>query len=466
MAQKLTGNAVPDPAVERLLEDARERLPRALDHRDKVVEVVLAILFLAVAIPLASRASLDSTAIGPAVVLVVAYAIASRVEFALGAGYGVPTQVVFVPMLFVADPAIAPALVAGAFVLGTLTLHLRGRVRADRVLLAAGNAWYAIGPAVVLTLAGTGSARWADWPIYVAALAAQFVVDGVVSTIRGRIGLGIAPRLAIAELRWVFACDALLAPIGLMAAFAAATAPYTFALAMPLLALLALFARERSARLDQALELSHAYRGTAMLLGDVVEADDKYTGDHSRDVVSLSLSLGDALGLPAQERLELEFAALLHDVGKLAIPKEIINKPGPLTDEERALVNTHTIEGYRMLKRVGGRLERVGIIVRASHERWDGGGYPDGLAGEEIPLPSRIVACADAFNAMTTDRPYRAGRTVDEAMEELLHCSGTQFDPRVVEAMIVALGDVRTSKSCVPAGEWQARTAPVMAFQQ
>jgi HD-GYP domain-containing protein (c-di-GMP phosphodiesterase class II) len=466
MAADFTGNAAPDPAVEQLLEDTRERLPRALDHRDKIVEIGLAVLFLAAAMPLAAQASLDASTLGPALVLVVAYALASRVEFALGAGYGVPTQVVFVPMLFVADPAIAPLLVALGFVVGTLALHMRGRVRADRILLAPGNAWYALGPAVVLTVAGTGSARWEDWPIYVAALIAQFVVDGVVSTVRGRVGLGIAPRLALLELRWVFACDALLAPIGLMAAFAAASAPYAFALATPLLALLALFARERSARLDQALELSHAYRGTAMLLGDVVEADDKYTGDHSRDVVSLSLTLGDLLGLPAQERLELEFAALLHDVGKLAIPKEIINKPGALTDEERALINTHTIEGHRMLKRVGGRLERVGIIVRGSHERWDGGGYPDGLAGEDILLASRIVACADAYNAMTTDRPYRPARPVDEAMEELLKCSGTQFDPRVVEAMIVALGDVRGSRVCVPAGEWQARTAPVMAFQQ
>jgi HD-GYP domain-containing protein (c-di-GMP phosphodiesterase class II) len=464
MAPKFTGTPGPDPAVEQLLEDARERLPKALEHRDKVVEVALAVLFFAAAIPLAMRASVDAVALGPAAALVVAYAIASRVEFALGAGYGVPTQVVFVPMLFVVDPAIAPLLVAAGFVVGTLALQARRRVRADRVLLAPGNAWYALGPAVVLSLAGAGAPSWADWPVYVLALAAQFCVDGLVSTLRGKVGLGIAPRLALAELRWVFACDALLAPIGLMAAIATDSAPYAFTLGMPLLALLALFARERQARLDQALELSHAYRGTAMLLGDVVEADDKYTGDHSRDVVSLSLGLGDLLGVSAQERLELEFAALLHDVGKLAIPKEIINKPGPLTDEERALINTHTIEGHRMLKRVGGRLERVGIIVRGSHERWDGGGYPDGLAGEEIPLASRIVSCADAFNAMVTDRPYRVGRPVDEAIEELLRCSGTQFDPRVVEAMIVTLGDVRPTAPVV-AGEWQSRTSPVMAYR-
>jgi HD-GYP domain-containing protein (c-di-GMP phosphodiesterase class II) len=464
MAPKFTREAAPDPAVEQLLEETRNLTPRALEHRDRIVEVAVAALFLAVAIPLALTASFATGDIAAAVVLVLGYASASRVEFALGGGYGVPTQVVFVPMLFAVDPGVAPLLVAAGCVAGTILRQLRGRIRPDRVLLAAGNAWYALGPAAVLTIAGTGSPNWSDWPIYIAALASQFVVDGVISVVREAVGRGVPATMTIRELRWVVGCDGLLAPIGLLAALATTSAPYAFALAFPLIGLLGLFARERQARLDQALELSHAYRGTAMLLGDVVEADDQYTGDHSRDVVSLALTLGDLLHIPAHERLELEFAALLHDVGKLAIPKEIINKPGPLTDEERALVNTHTIEGHRMLKRVGGRLERVGQIVRASHERWDGGGYPDGLAGEEIPLAARIVSAADAFNAMTTDRPYRLGRPEHEAMEEMLACSGSQFDPRVVEAMIVALGDVRVSRPSVPAGQWQARSSPVAAY--
>jgi putative nucleotidyltransferase with HDIG domain len=150
---------------------------------------------------------------------------------------------------------------------------------------------------------------------------------------------------------------------------------------LPLVALFAIFAREREARIDQALELSQAYKGTALLLGDVIEADDQYTGDHTKDVVELTLQVADRLGVDEETRRGAEFGALLHDVGKIHIPGAIINKPGPLDDDEWAVMKTHTIEGQKMLERVGGALARVGVVVRASHERWDGGGYPDGLAG-------------------------------------------------------------------------------------
>ncbi|MBV8598547.1 MAG: HD domain-containing protein, partial [Actinobacteria bacterium] len=118
------------------------------------------------------------------------------------------------------------------------------------------------------------------------------------------------------------------------------------------------------------------------------------------------------------------------------IPSAIINKPGPLDDEEWALMKTHTIEGERMLERVGGLLGHVGHIVRSCHEHWDGRGYPDGLAGEEIPLVARVVSACDAFSAMTTDRSYRAAMTPEAAVAELRRCSGTQFDPAVVDALI------------------------------
>jgi len=142
------------------------------------------------------------------------------------------------------------------------------------------------------------------------------------------------------------------------------------------------------------------------------------------------------MGLDGTGRQRVEFGALLHDVGKIAIPKSIINKPGPLDDEEWALIRTHTVEGQRLLDRVGGLMRDVGRVVRASHERWDGGGYPDGLAGEEIPLEARIVACCDSFNAMTTTRSYRRAMSVDAALEECRACAGTQFDPAVVDALL------------------------------
>ena len=188
-----------------------------------------------------------------------------------------------------------------------------------------------------------------------------------------------------------------------------------------------------------ALELSQAYRGTAYLLGDVVEADDEYTGNHSRSVVELSVRVADKMGLDAHERRRVEFAALLHDVGKIRISNEIINKPGALTDEEWEVMRTHTIRGQELLDKVGGVLGEVGAIVRASHERWDGTGYPDRLSGPSIPLAARIVSCCDAFNAMTTERSYRLPMSQEVALRELVDNAGTQFDPHVVKTLIAVI---------------------------
>jgi HD-GYP domain-containing protein (c-di-GMP phosphodiesterase class II) len=141
------------------------------------------------------------------------------------------------------------------------------------------------------------------------------------------------------------------------------------------------------------------------------------------------------MGLDAARRRNVEFGALLHDVGKIAVPKEIINKPGPLDDAEWEIMRLHTIEGQLLLDKVGGFMREVGRVVRSSHERFDGGGYPDGLTGEEISLEARIVSCCDAFSAMTTDRSYRKARSAGAALEELRRCAGSQFDPVVVDAV-------------------------------
>jgi putative nucleotidyltransferase with HDIG domain len=153
-------------------------------------------------------------------------------------------------------------------------------------------------------------------------------------------------------------------------------------------------------------------------------------------VVGLALDLAQELGLSAERQRNLEFAALLHDVGKIAIPKEIINKPGKLDPQEWTIVKTHTIEGQKMLDRVGGFMREVGSIVRSHHERWDGGGYPDGLAGEQIPIEARIISCCDTWNAMRTDRPYRKALDYQTAEAELRSAAGTQLDPRLVESLL------------------------------
>src|SRR6266516_31707 len=223
---------------------------------------------------------------------------------------------------------------------------------------------------------------------------------------------------------------------GFAASLAGSVWTPAYLLPVPLLLLTRLFAHERSDRVSHALELSAAYRGTALLLGDVVEADDAYTGAHSRNVVDLAVAVADRLGLDARSRHLAELTALLHDVGKIKIPKPIINKDGPLTAEERAIIEMHTIDGEQLLSQVGGLLTEVGQIVRFCHERYDGRGYPDGLAGEEIPIVARIVCCCDAFNAMTTTRSYRAAMSLAEARAEFVLNRGTQFDPDVVDAIL------------------------------
>jgi HD-GYP domain-containing protein (c-di-GMP phosphodiesterase class II) len=166
----------------------------------------------------------------------------------------------------------------------------------------------------------------------------------------------------------------------------------------------------------------------------------------------LALTVAQDLGMDSIEQRNVEFGALLHDVGKIAIPNEIINKPGPLDDEEWLVIKTHTVEGQRMLDQVGGVMQEIGQIVRSSHERWDGGGYPDGLAGEAIPRAARVVACCDAFNAMTTDRSYRRAMSNDEAIVELKVNAGTQFDPEVVQALIRVVDRDSPASSSTAAG--------------
>jgi putative nucleotidyltransferase with HDIG domain len=308
------------------------------------------------------------------------------------------------------------------------------------VLLSVGDAWSAVGPALVLVLAGaTNGPHWDDWPLYVAALAAQFIFDIAGSVARSWASDGTPPREVIAEYSLIVRVDSLLAPIGLLVAFGIATQPVAILLLVPFAGLFNLFAREREARVDQTLELSSAYRGTALLLGDVIGEDDEYTGEHTQGVVELSLRVGDELGVDEETRRAVEFGALLHDIGKIAIPNSIINKPGKLDDAEWAVMKTHTVEGQRMLERVGGLLGRIGVVVRASHERWDGGGYPDGLAGKAIPLAARIVAACDAWNAMQTDRSYRKALPFEVAIDELHRNAGTQFDPCVVAALVAVV---------------------------
>jgi HD-GYP domain-containing protein (c-di-GMP phosphodiesterase class II) len=431
-----------DANAERLLSEKLDSRPRALPARELTVEAMFAAFGLIASVALAVLAEPERTASLPLILaFAIVYAAVSRVEFRLGDGMILPTQLLILPMLLLLPTPLVPLLIAAAHVASALVNVAIGRISPQRILLAHNDGAFALAPAAVLVALAAQTPQWSLWPAYLAALIAQFSADAVRETLRSWLASAVGPRVVLAEMAQTYRVDALLAPIGLLTAIAAADAPATALLVVALVPLLAVFSREREARIVQTIELGGAYRGTALLLRDLLEEDDEYTGHHTEDVVELSVSVAGKLGVGEEVRRETELGALLHDIGKIGIPDAIINKPGKLDADEWALMKTHTIEGQRMLDRVGGLLGSVGLVVRASHEHFDGGGYPDGQAGEQIPLASRIVAVCDAFSAMTTTRSYRKAMPISDAVAELRRCSGTQFDPEVVSALLAVVGD-------------------------
>jgi HD-GYP domain-containing protein (c-di-GMP phosphodiesterase class II) len=441
-----------DPLSEQLVVAARERVGSTLTRSERVTYWTSAVAFVLLAALLAAAGGGSLPDAWVVALLVCSYALASRLQFEVGSTLAIATELILVEMLFTLPPAQLPIWVAVGGLLGQLPEYARRTVPLERTVIVVGSSWYAFGPALVLTVFPVQPSMDRRTLVVLAvALAAQFVVDLVSSAVREWTALRVPPRQLVSQLALVFSIDLALAPLGLLAAIAAADDDLALLLPLPLLFMVGLSTRERQRRMDAAIELSSAYRGTAFLLGDVVEADDEYTGAHSRDVLDLVLAVCGELKVDPRARVDAEFVALLHDVGKINVPAEIINKPGPLSHEERAIMNMHTIEGQRLLARVGGRLKELGSIVRSCHEHWDGGGYPDGLAGEAIPLVARIVGCCDAFSAMTTDRSYRRARSVDDALEELERCSGTQFDPTVVRALTAVVHSGRADVERRPA---------------
>jgi HD-GYP domain-containing protein (c-di-GMP phosphodiesterase class II) len=384
-----------------------------------------------------------------AVILVAMFIAIDRVHFEIGSVTAVATPLVLVPMLFLLPLPLVPVLAPVAYLIATLPDYAMRKKHLDRWIYSLPDAWFTIGPVVVLGLLADGRPSIADTGVYVLAFVASVCTDALPNGVRERLARGVTLREHLNATLWISRVDAVLWPIGVLAAISCVDHPVAIVGVGPLVWLLGTFARERKERYSAALELNRAYRGTVMLLSDVVEADDNYTADHCRGVVTLGSAVADELEIDTEARQELEFVALLHDVGKIVIPKEILNKPGALSDDEFELMKTHTIEGQVLLDRVGGLLGRVGAIVRSCHERWDGQGYPDGLAGYEIPLAARIVFVCDAYNAMTTDRPYRAAMSQETAIEELWANAGSQFDPRVVAALasVIRRGGVPSEPS-------------------
>jgi diguanylate cyclase (GGDEF)-like protein len=192
----------------------------------------------------------------------------------------------------------------------------------------------------------------------------------------------------------------------------------------------------RTAELYDQLERTHL--GTAEALAAALEAKDHYTADHARSIADLAVAVGDRLGLDEDSLRDLRYGAIFHDIGKIAIPDAILNKPAGLTEDEFAIVRRHPEVGEQILAPVP-LFAGVRRIVRHDHERWDGRGYPDGLRGSDIPIGARIVLVVDAYHAMRSDRPYRRAMPVAEAREQLRQHAGSQFDPRVVDALLSVL---------------------------
>src|ERR671915_2268808 len=315
--------------AERMVGEARVRRARQLPKREAIVRGVsgtaffLVAVFLAAALP--SERGTDTLVV---FALIAAYALVSRVRFEFGDTYVVPEQLIFVPMLALAPLPLVPAMVAAGAVLAVVPDFIRGTWHWDRTITTLGDCWFSIGPVLVLAALAPETATLAVAEVYALAYVAQVAGDLVWTVLRDR----LVDRLPLREVLSYFAgcarVDAILSPLAFLVAVGASSAPIALVALGPLVWLLEIFSRDRRERYAAALELNRAYRGTVMLLSDVLDLVD---------------AVADELGVDRESRQELEFAAMLHDVGKISIPKELLRKPTGLTASEFEVVKSHTI---------------------------------------------------------------------------------------------------------------------------
>jgi putative nucleotidyltransferase with HDIG domain len=432
-------SVVPNLADRTSRPGASQRADQSQPARTPSVRVGLAVAYVAAVALLWAARPPGGFAILPALVCFAVLTIATRVRFETPFGPAIATQLAFVPLLFALPVAIVPVAVIAALALGRLPDVIAGRATPGSLMRAVSEGWFATGPVAVFAAAGVAPAA-AGAGVLAGALVADVAIDAAARA---------ADRAADRGARSVFhldewslrAVDLALAVTGLAIGEEIASQRIATLAPLPLLGLLAVVTRGRTQQVESLTEVEGAYRDTALMLGDVIEADHAYTGQHCKTVVRLATGVADQLGLDATARRTVEFAAALHDIGKITIPREIINKPSKLTPEEWRLIETHTLEGQKLLGRFGGFMAKVGAIVRSHHERWDGAGYPDGLAGEGIPIEARIITACDSWNAMRTDRPYRKAMSYAAACDELRMGAGLQFDPRVAAVLLQILDE-------------------------
>jgi HD-GYP domain-containing protein (c-di-GMP phosphodiesterase class II) len=410
---------------------------RPLASRELRATLVLgaAVTLIAIVLPIVSP---PKHMVGPGLTVLYMCLLGAvlRLSIQLGSSLAEPAELVFIPFLVVVPASLVPLCVILAYALTIAPGVLLHNASPSRLTKAPMWSAFSVGPALLLAVTGSSATFLHSPGLIAAVIAAQFAGNLLCFGSYVYVVRRVRFREFVEEARVAYAMDLLLLPVGVFIALAVQSAPWRLALITPLLIMFAALMRERRMRVKEALELSDAYHGTVLVLGDIIEHDDTYTGEHSRGVVELSLAVANKLGLSPEKRLRVEFGARLHDVGKVAVPNEIINKPGALDEREWEIIKMHTVEGQRILNRAGGLMREIGVVVRSSHERWDGTGYPDGLAGTAIPIESRVVTACDAFNAMITTRSYRKAMSKEAAVAELEGHAGTQFDPAVVQAVV------------------------------
>jgi hypothetical protein len=302
---------------ERLVGDLRARHPRPMSSRERGVVAALATAYAGAAVAMATFLHWNRDA-DPLLIsgMVILFALVSCVEFEVGTSTAVATPLVAVPMFFLLPLPIVPLLIPLGYLLATLPDFIQRKKHLDRWVYSVVDSWFAIGPVLVISLLADGPPDISHWPVYTFAFVAQAATDAGPAVLREWLVRGLTSRENLIFTLWIERIDAVLWPIGLMTAIAAYDHPLAVVFVLPLLWLLRTFSRERKERYSAALELNRAYRGTVMLLSDVVEADDNYTADHCRGVVELVNAVADELEIAEDERQELEFAALLQQAGR------------------------------------------------------------------------------------------------------------------------------------------------------
>jgi diguanylate cyclase (GGDEF)-like protein len=348
MQEKSLTTAKRSPAASDIMVAAsRTRVGQPLSGADRRTSTTLGALFVATATLMAVVGPRHEASSWPVAMLLIAgYAVASRVEFEIGPGAAIPTQLLFVPMLFVLPASAVPLGVACGYLLGACPEYAAGRIHIHRALVLMSSSWYSIGPALVFAVAGVRAPKWSDWPVYVIALASQFTLDLSSSSAREWFSFRTPVNSLLPLLAWVYAVDTLLAPLGLLAAFAGTNMEFGFVLTLPFIGLLALLARDRRVRIDEALDYSRAYREASL------EArKDPLTGLGNRLAWEEASALADA-GRAASSAfvsvivLDLDGLKLANDTRGHQFGDDMLRAIG-------ALVRAHVRDGD-LVARIGG----------------------------------------------------------------------------------------------------------------